>query len=54
MVLINGKSSDVSVCFVVQDSRLNSVLDTVVIFGDDVCCSVVFVTLVDVSVLSVM
>ena len=31
-----------------------SVLDTVVISGKDVCCSVVFVTLVDVFVFSVM
>ena len=31
-----------------------SVLDTVVIFGDDVCCSVVFGTLVGVFVFSVM
>ena len=29
-------------------------LDTVVIFGDDVCCGVVFVTLVGVFVFSVM
>ena len=29
-------------------------LDTVVIFGDDVCCSVVFGTLVGVFVFSVM
>ena len=29
-------------------------LDTVVIFGDDVCCSVVFSTLVGVFVFSVM
>ena len=35
-------------------SRLYSVLDTVVISGNDVCCSVVFGTLVGVFVLSVM
>ena len=35
-----------------HDVRLYSVLDTVVISGDDVCCSVVFVTLV--GVFSVM
>ena len=31
-----------------------SVLDTVVIYGEDVCCSVVFGTLVGVFVFSVM
>ena len=31
-----------------------SVLDTVVIFGEDVCCSVVFGTLIGVFVFSVM
>ena len=36
---------------VVHDVRLNSVLDTVVISGKDVCCSVVFGTLVGVFVL---
>ena len=30
------------------DVQLYSVLDTVVISGDDVCCSVVFKTLIDV------
>ena len=34
--------------------ELYSVLDTVVISGDDVCCGVVFGTLVGVLVLSVM
>ena len=34
--------------------RLYSVLDTVVISGEDVCCSVVFGTLVGVFVFSVM
>ena len=38
----------------VHDVRLYSVLDTVVIFGEDVCCSVVFGTLVGVFVFSVM
>ena len=37
-----------------QDVRLYSVLDTVVISGNDVCCSVVFGTLVGVFVFSVM
>ena len=39
---------------VVHDVRLYSVLDTVVISGEDVCCSVVFATLVGVFVFSVM
>ena len=34
------KCGDDSECWVVQDVRLYSVLDTVVISGDDVCCSV--------------
>ena len=37
-----------------SDVQLESVLDTMVMFGDDVCCSVVFGTLVGVIVLSVM
>ena len=36
------------------DVRFYSVLDTVVISGEDVCCSVVFVTLVCVFVFSVV
>ena len=40
--------------WVVHDVRLNNVLDTVVIYGDDVCYSVVFDTLVGVFVFSVM
>ena len=43
-----------SACCVVHDVRLYSVIDTVVISGDDVCCSVVFGTLVGVFVFSVM
>ena len=39
---------------VVHDVRLYSVLDTVVISGDDVYCSVLFGTLVGVFVFSVM
>ena len=39
---------------VVHDVRLYSVLDTVVICGEDVCCSVVFGTLVGVFVFSFM
>ena len=42
IVVMMGKWSD------------DSALDTVVISGDDVCCSVVFVTLVGVFVFSVM
>ena len=41
-----GKLSDDSTCSVVHDVRLYSVLATVVISGDDVCCSVVFGTLI--------
>ena len=37
-----------------HDVRLYGVLDTVVISDEDVCCSVVFGTLVDVFVFSVM
>ena len=37
-----------------HDVLLYSVLDTVVISGDDLCCSVVFGTLVGVFVFSVM
>ena len=43
-----------STSFVVRDIRLNSVLDIVVIIDEDVCCSVVFGTLVGVSVLRVL
>ena len=39
---------------VVHDVRLYSVLNTVVLSVDDVCCSVVFSTLVRVFVFSVM
>ena len=53
-MVMMGKWSDDSACWVVHDVRLYSVLDTVVISGDDVCCSVVFVTLVGVFVFSVM
>ena len=54
IVVIMGKCSDDSACLVVYDVRLYSVLDTVVISVDDVCCSVVFDTLVGVSVFSGM
>ena len=49
-----GKWFDESACRVVHDIRLYSVLDTVVIYGEDVCCSVVFGTLVGGFVFSVM
>ena len=48
IVVIMGKWSDDSACWVVRDVRLYIVLDTVVISGDEVCCSVVFGTLVGV------
>ena len=38
IVVIMGKWSDYSTCLVVYDVRLYSVLDTVVISGDDVWC----------------
>ena len=49
-----GRPSDDCVCSVVHDVLLYSVLDTVEISDDDVCCSVVFGTLVGVFVFSVM
>ena len=45
---MKGKWSDDSACSALHGVRLYSVLDTVVIYGDDVCCSVVFGTLVGV------
>ena len=54
IVVLMGKWSDDSACWVGHDVRLYSVLDTVVISGEDVCCSVVFDTLVGVFVFSVM
>ena len=41
-----GKWSDDSACWVVHDVRLYSMLDTAVISGDDVSCSLMFGTLV--------
>ena len=46
--------SDDSACWVVHYARLCGVLDTVVISSEDVYCSVVFGTLVSVSVFSVI
>ena len=54
IVVMIGRWSDDSACFVVHDVLLYSVFDTEVISGDDVCCSVVFGTLVGVLVFSVM
>ena len=48
IVVMMGKWSDDSACWVVHNVRLYSVLDTVVIYGEYVCCSVVFGTLVGV------
>ena len=45
IVVMMGRWSDDNACWVVHDVRLYSVLDTVVISGDNVCCSVVFGTL---------
>ena len=54
IVVMMGKWSDDSACCVVHDVRVYSVLDSVMISGEDVCCSVVFRTLVGVFVFSVM
>ena len=54
IVVMMGKWSDDSAFSFVHDVRLYSVLDTVVISGEDICCSVVFGTLVGVFVFSVM
>ena len=54
IVVMMGWWSDDNAFRVVHNVRLYSVFDTVVISGEDVCCSVVFVTLVGVSVFSVM
>ena len=54
IVVMIGKWSDDSACCVVHDVRFYSVLDTVVMDGDDVCYSVVFVNLVGVFLFSVM
>ena len=54
IVVSIGKWSDASACWVVHEVRLYSVLDTVVISGDDVCCSVVFGTLVGLCVCLVL
>ena len=43
IVVMLDKWSDDSACCVVHVVRLYSVLDTVVISGEEVCCSVVFV-----------
>ena len=52
IVVLMGRWSDDSACGVVHDVRLYSVLDTVVISGKYVCCSVVFGTLVGVFMFS--
>ena len=49
-----GKWYDDSACWDVHDVRLYSVLDTLVKSGEDVCCSVMFGTLVGVFMFSVM
>ena len=51
IVVMMGRWLDSSAFSVVHDVRLYSVLDTVVMSGDDVCCNVVFSTLVGVLVL---
>ena len=54
IVVMMGKWYDDSACCVAHDVRLYSVLDTVVISGGDVCCSVLFGTLIGLFVFSVM
>ena len=54
IVVMMGKWSDDSACLIVHDVRLYSVLDTVEIYGEDVCCSVVFGTMDAVFVFSVV
>ena len=55
IVVMMGRWSYDSACSrVVHDVQLYSVPDTVMIPGEDVCCSVVFDTLVGVSVFSVI
>ena len=54
IVVMMGKWSDDSAWRVVHDVLLYSVLDTVVISGVDVCCNVVFSTLVGVFVFTVV
>ena len=43
IVVMMGKWYDDRACRIVHDVHLYSVLDTVVISGDDVCCSLVFI-----------
>ena len=54
IVVMMGMWSDDSACCVIHNVLLYNVFDTEVISGDDVCCSVVFGTLVGVFVFSVM
>ena len=54
IVVMMGSWFDDSAWLVVHDVRLYSVLETVVISGEDGCCSVVFDTLVVVYVLGVL
>ena len=54
IVVMMVRSSDDIACELVHQVRFYSVLDTVVISGDDVCYSVLFDTLVGVSVFSVI
>ena len=53
-VVIMGRRSKFSACIVCQVVRLYSVVEIVVMSGEVVCCSVVYGTLVGVSVFSIM
>ena len=46
IVVMMGRWLDDSVCRVIHDVQLYSVLDTVVISGEDVCCSVSVFTII--------
>ena len=54
IVLIMGRWSEFSVCIVCQVVWLYSVVEIVVMYGEEVCCSVVCGTLVGASVFSMM
>ena len=52
IVVMMAMWSDDSACWHIHDVHLYSVLDTVVISSEDVCCDVVLGSLVGVSVLN--
>ena len=52
IVVMMGKWSDDSACWVVHDVRLYSVLDTMMISGEDVCYRMVSSTLISIHFLT--